>query len=50
MKKEEIRKEFFKLRIKGHSYAQCKKILQAQFSYEITARTLQRWTERLNKT
>jgi len=50
MKKEEIRKEFFKIRMKGHSYSQCKKILQAKFSYEITARTLQRWSERLNKT
>jgi transposase len=49
MKKEQIRREFFKLRIKGHSYSQCKKILLAQFSYEVTARTLQRWSERLNK-
>ena len=50
MKKEEIRKEFFKLRIKHHSYAQCKKILKAMFDYEITSRTLQRWDERLRKT
>jgi len=50
MKKEEIRKEFFKLRIKGHSYSQCKKILIAQFNYKTTTRTLQRWNERLNKT
>ena len=50
MKKEEIRKEFFKLRIKGHSYSQCRKILLAQFGYEVTSRTLQRWNERLNKT
>ena len=50
MKKEEIRKEFFKLRIKRHSYSQCRKILKAQFSYEITARNLQRWDERLRKT
>jgi len=50
MKKEEIRKEFFKLRIKGHSYSQCRKILLAQFGYEVTARTLQRWNEKLNKT
>ena len=50
MKKEEIRKEFFKLRIKRHSYSQCRKILKAQFSYEITTRTLQRWNEKLNKT
>lgn len=50
MNKEEIRKEFFKLRIKGHSYSQCRKLLLAQFGYETTARTLQRWSERLNKT
>jgi transposase InsO family protein len=50
MKKEEIRKEFFKLRIKGHSYNQCRKILLAQLGYETTSRTLQRWSERLNKT
>jgi len=50
MKKEEIRKEFFKLKIKNHSYAQCRKILHAQFGYEVTVRTLQRWNERLNKT
>ena len=50
MKKEQIRKEFFKLRIKNHSYSQCRKILLAQFGYETTTRTLQRWSERLNKT
>lgn len=50
MKKEEIRKEFFKLRIKNHSYNQCKIILKAMFGYEITSRTLQRWDERLRKT
>ena len=50
MKKEEIRKEFFKLRIKHHSYSQCRKILLAQFGYETTTRTLQRWNQRLNKT
>ncbi len=50
MKKEEIRKEFFKLRIKRHSYAQCRKMILAQFGYETSVRTLQRWSERLNKT
>src|SRR3989344_226040 len=50
MKKEEIRKEFFKLRIKHHSYAQCRKIILAQFGYEISKRTLQRWNKRLNET
>src|SRR3990167_7165352 len=45
MKKEDIRKEYFKLRIKGHSQNQCRKILLAEFGYEISKRTLQRWTK-----
>lgn len=49
MKKEEIRKEFFKLKTKGHTNNQCRKILLAQFSYEVTVRTLRRWTNNLNK-
>ena len=49
MKKEEIRKEFFKLKIKGHTNNQCRKILIAQFGYEVCKRTLQRWNRRLNK-
>ena len=48
MKKEEIRKEFFKLRNKGHSYPQCRKLLKVQFDYETTIRTLQRWTRKLD--
>lgn len=48
MKKEEIRKEFFKLKNKGFSYAQCKRIIKAQFDYEATTRTLKRWTARLD--
>lgn len=48
MKKEEIRKEFFKLRIKNHSYNQCRKIINAKFDYGVTKRTLQRWTKRLD--
>jgi transposase InsO family protein len=50
MEKEEIRKEFFKLKNKGHSYAQCKKLILVQFSYKVTARTLQRWERRLRTT
>jgi len=50
MKKEDIRKEFFKLKNKGHSYSQCTKILKSQFNYEIHSRTLQRWNEKLMKT
>jgi len=48
MKKEDIRKEYFKLRIKGHTNNQCRKILFAKFSYEINIRTLRRWTSKLN--
>lgn len=50
MKKREIRKEFFKLRIKHHSYNQCRKILFAQFGFEVCKRTLQRWTKKHNET
>jgi transposase InsO family protein len=50
MKKEEIRKEYFKLKIKGHTNNQCRKILKAKYDYEVGIRTLRRWTERLNNT
>jgi transposase InsO family protein len=50
MKKEEIRKEYFKLKIKGHTNNQCRKILKAKYGYEVNLRTLQRWTKRLNET
>lgn len=50
MKKEDVRKEYFKLRIKGHTNNQCRKILLAQFGYEINIRTLRRWTQKLNQT
>ena len=43
MKKEKIRKEFFKLKIKGHSYNQCRKILLVKHNFEVTNRTLKRW-------
>jgi len=50
MKKEQIRREYFKLRIKGHTNNQCRRILLAQFGFEVTRRTLRRWTKRLNET
>ena len=50
MKKEEVRKEFFKLRIKGHTNNQCRKIVFAQHGYDVSVRTLRRWTSRINKT
>lgn len=48
MKKELIRKEFFKLYLKGHSYKQCKIILKAKYDYKITTRTLKRWIHKLD--
>ena len=50
MKKEEVRKEYFKLRVKGHTNNQSRRILKAKYDYEVTRRTLRRWTKRLNKT
>jgi transposase InsO family protein len=50
MKKEDIRKEYFRLRIKGHTNNQCRKILFAQFGYEANIRTLRRWTSKHEKT
>jgi len=49
MLKEEIRKEFFKLKNKGHTNNQCRKIIFTQFSYEVCKRTLQRWNCKLSK-
>ena len=48
MKKEQIRKEYFRLRIKGHTNNQCRKILFAKDGYEVNIRTLRRWTQKLN--
>jgi transposase InsO family protein len=48
MRKEQIRKEFFKLNIKGHSYNQCRIILKAKYNYEVTTRTLKRWINKLD--
>lgn len=49
MKKYEIRKEFFKLKSKGHSYSQCRRILRAVQGYGVTIRTLKRWAKRLDR-
>lgn len=49
MRKEEVRREFFKLKNKGHTNNQCRKILFAQFGYETCKRTLQRWNNKLSK-
>jgi transposase InsO family protein len=49
MKKEEIRKEFFKLKIQGNSYAVCIRVLKVKFGYEVSERTLQRWNKKLDE-
>jgi transposase InsO family protein len=48
MKKEILRREFIKLKNKGHSYKTCKRIIHAQFVHNISIRTLKRWIKRLN--
>ena len=48
MKKEDVRKEFFKLKNKGFSYSQCRRILAARFQYGVTTRTLKRWIKILD--
>lgn len=48
MKKEEIRREFFKLKNKGFSYAKCRSILSSLFDYQVSIRTLKRWIHRLD--
>lgn len=46
MKKELIRREFLKLRVKQQSYSRCKIILEEQHGYKIDIRTLKRWQHR----
>lgn len=49
MEKHEIRREFFKLKFKGHSYSVCRRILKAKFGYDVTVRTLKRWMKLLGR-
>jgi len=50
MDKYEVRREFFKLKYRNHSYSQCRRILRAKFGYEVTVRTLKRWVKRFEGT
>lgn len=47
MQKDVLRREFFKLRAKGFSYATCRRIIRVQHGHETTVRTLKRWVCRL---
>ncbi len=49
MKKELIRKEFIKLRIRQYSYQKCKTQLKETHGYPVSIRTLKRWQKRFNK-
>lgn len=50
MKKDVIRKEFFKLKNKGFSYTKCRTILRSRFDYDVSIRTLKRWIKRFDST
>jgi len=49
MKKEIIRREFFKLRIKQKSYSKCQFILKEELRYSVSIRTLKRWQKRFSQ-
>jgi len=49
MLKEEIRREFIKLKNKGHSYKQCQIILKSKYNYSASTRSLKRWIKRLDQ-
>lgn len=49
MKKEIIRKEFLKLRIKQYSYSKCKTQIKEVYGYAVSIRTLKRWQKRFSK-
>lgn len=50
MKKEIVRREFLKWKIKGLSYFVCKKKIKEDFEDEFSILTLKRWWKRFNKT
>lgn len=50
MKKEIVRREFLKWKIKGMSYSDCKKKIKDEFEDEFSILTLKRWWKRFNKT
>ena len=48
MKKGEIRREFFKLRLEQKSYSKCRILLQERYKYSVSIRTLKRWQQRFS--
>jgi len=49
MEKGEIRREFFKLRLKQKSYSQCRTLLQEEYKCSMNIRTLKRWQKRFEE-
>lgn len=49
MKKEDFRREFFKLKEKDISISKCGVLLASQFGWQGRERTLERWIARLNE-
>src|SRR3989338_3064894 len=50
MKKETVRREFLKWKIKGLSYSICQKRIKEELEEEFTTLTLKNWWKRFNKT
>lgn len=48
MKKEDVRREFFKLKNKGFSYEKCKYLLKSVQEYAVSTRTLKRWMRKFD--
>ena len=48
MDKAEVRREFFKLRVKQKSYSKIQKLLKDKFGHTYDIRTLKRWQKRFN--
>ena len=49
MKKEELRREFIKLRVKQFSYSKCQRILKGKYDFSVSIRNLKRWQQRFDK-
>lgn len=47
MRKDEIRREFFKFRKQGFSYSKCKALMSSVHNQFLSVRTLKRWSARL---
>lgn len=43
MRKDILRREFLKLKLKGYSYSYCKRIIAEEYEVSYSIRTLKRW-------